>query len=67
MRRTLTRRQREVLLLKARGKGDREVAHALSISPWTVRNHTQQAFIRLGVGSLREAFVELGWLVVPAA
>jgi DNA-binding CsgD family transcriptional regulator len=47
----LTPREREVLRLVARGRTNREVAHALWISPHTVRTHLENVFEKLGVTS----------------
>lgn len=65
MTRLLTPRQREVLRLKAKGLGYREIAVALRCSPDTVRSHLSSSYDRLGVGSAEEAYAALGWLVVP--
>jgi DNA-binding CsgD family transcriptional regulator len=47
----LTPREREVLLLVARGQTNREVARTLWISPHTVRSHLEHVFEKLGVTS----------------
>jgi DNA-binding NarL/FixJ family response regulator len=47
----LTRRERTVLVLVARGKSDREIAEALSISPRTVGGHISNLLGKLGVES----------------
>jgi DNA-binding CsgD family transcriptional regulator len=45
----LTPREREVIALVADGRTNGEVAHALGISPETVRKHLENAYERLGV------------------
>lgn len=52
--RTLTSREREVLLHAARGSNRREIAAALFISPATVRTHLQRIMAKLGVHSAAE-------------
>ncbi len=47
--RALTRRELEVLQLLAEGRTDREIAHALSISPRTVGGHVTHLLAKLGV------------------
>ena len=51
----LTRRQREVLTLLARGYTTREIADSLSISPNTARNHIQLIFQKFQVHTRLEA------------
>ena len=51
----LTRRQKEVLTLLARGFGTQEIANHLFISQNTVRNHIQRILERLQVHSRLEA------------
>ncbi len=51
----LTRRERQVLLLLARGLGTAEIANALTISASTTRNHIQSILNKLGVHSRLEA------------
>jgi DNA-binding NarL/FixJ family response regulator len=38
-----------VATLAATGKSNRDIAHALRLSPRTVENHLQRAFVKLGV------------------
>jgi DNA-binding CsgD family transcriptional regulator len=45
----LTPREREVIALVADGRTNGEVAHALEISPETVRKHLENAYEKLGV------------------
>lgn len=54
----LTERQRELLELAARGKTQKEIAKALSISEHTVKNHCRNIYERLGVHSIREALLK---------
>lgn len=51
----LTRREREVLALLARGAGNAAIAEELVISPETARTHIQNAIGKLGVHSRLEA------------
>jgi DNA-binding NarL/FixJ family response regulator len=54
-RRALTRRQRQVLQLAARGRGNAEIAEFLCLSESTVKAHLSAAFARIGVRSRSEA------------
>ena len=47
----LSRREREVLTLMAKGLGNQDIAHQLSISPHTVRTHVQALLTKLDRGS----------------
>lgn len=51
----LTRRETEILGLMTAGLGTRGIAASLSVSPCTVRNHTQNILRKLGVHSRLEA------------
>lgn len=51
----LTRREREVLLLVARGKSNREIARELGISEQTVRTHVSSILGKLGLASRTQA------------
>jgi DNA-binding NarL/FixJ family response regulator len=51
----LTRREREVLALLARGAGNVAIAETLVISPETARTHIQNVIAKLGVHSRLEA------------
>jgi DNA-binding CsgD family transcriptional regulator len=53
----LTRQEREVLELIARGVDNQTVAERLFLSPATVRNHITRIFAKLGVRSRAEAIV----------
>lgn len=54
---TLTKREREVVLLMCRGYTQDEIAESLSISPSTVRKHKQHIYDQLGVHNEREALL----------
>jgi DNA-binding CsgD family transcriptional regulator len=41
----------EVLRLVARGLSSREIAERLTLSPKTVRNHTERIFAKTGAGN----------------
>jgi NarL family two-component system response regulator LiaR len=63
----LTEREIEVLQAVARGKGNREIGKALSISPHTVQVHVRNIFGKLGVSSRIEAVayaVRQGWITL---
>jgi DNA-binding NarL/FixJ family response regulator len=47
----LSRREREVLTLMAKGLGNRDIADQLSISPHTVRTHVQALLTKLDRGN----------------
>jgi PAS domain S-box-containing protein len=51
----LTRREREVLVLLARGLETRAIARTLFVSPVTVRNHVQRLLRKMGAHSRAEA------------
>ena len=51
----LTRREREILLLLARGADNQTIAQTLVISPETARTHIQKVLGKLGVHSRLEA------------
>lgn len=51
----LTRREREVIVLVARGLTNREVARMLNIAPRTVDKHLENAYRQLGVTNRVEA------------
>lgn len=61
----LSQREREVLLLAARGLSNKEIAVRLSLSSRTVQSHLQSVFGKLGVASRTEAVargLREGWL-----
>jgi PAS domain S-box-containing protein len=65
---TLTARERQVLLLLARGLGTKEIANSLTISHSTTRNHINNILSKLGVHSRLEAVAQLyqnGEIQVP--
>ncbi len=53
----LTRREREVIELIARGKSDAAIAEALSLSRNTVRNHVARLYAKIGAHNRGEAIV----------
>jgi DNA-binding CsgD family transcriptional regulator len=58
----LTPSQLYLLRKMATGQTRLQVADEMHISRHTVKNHLMEAFRRLGVSSLVQAFVKLGWL-----
>jgi DNA-binding CsgD family transcriptional regulator len=54
----LTARQHEVLRLLAEGRSTDEIAHALTLSPTTVRNHVAALLTVLGVHSRLQAVLK---------
>jgi DNA-binding NarL/FixJ family response regulator len=64
----LTTREREVLVLIARGLSNREIARWLTLSVETVKTHVKRIFMKLGIRDRAQAVVvayEAG-LVVPS-
>lgn len=64
----LTRRQLEIVGLVRCGLSNKEVAHALGLTPATVRKHLENAFVRLGVTNRTAAVAEVfrdGSIVTP--
>ncbi|WP_267244883.1 response regulator transcription factor [Streptomyces sp. PR69] len=53
----LTPREREVLILVAQGKSNRQVANALGISEKTVKNHLSALFSKIGAADRTQAVV----------
>jgi predicted ATPase/DNA-binding CsgD family transcriptional regulator len=53
--RVLTPREVEVLRLIANGRSDREIAHALGVSPRTIQTHVNGVFAKLGANTRAEA------------
>jgi len=55
----LTPREREVAQLLARGATNEEIARALWISRYTVKDHVKAVYAKLGVGSRAELTAKL--------
>ena len=53
--RVLSRRELELLLLAARGMGNRQIASHLGISEATVKRHVANVYLKMGVSSRGEA------------
>ena len=51
----LTSREQEILSHVSKGLLDKEIAHLLSISIWTVHNHVKNIYEKLGVHNRTEA------------
>jgi DNA-binding NarL/FixJ family response regulator len=65
----LTRRERDVVQLLARGLGDRDMAQHLFISVRTVQTHLSHIYAKLGVHTRTEAAlmaVREGWVTLPS-
>jgi DNA-binding NarL/FixJ family response regulator len=56
----LTKREREVATLAARGLTSREIAETIVVSTRTVENHLQRAYEKLGVGGRSQLAAALG-------
>ena len=54
----LTDREQEILNHLSRGYLDKEIAHLLSISIWTVHNHVKNIYDKLGVHNRTEAVLK---------
>jgi len=52
---TLTKREVEILNMIGIGKSNKEIAEELSISYWTVKNHVNNLFAKLGIHTRAEA------------
>lgn len=61
----LTSHQQAILKMRAEGLSVSEVAGRLDISDQTVKNHIANAYARLEVTNMAEAFLVLGWLRIP--
>jgi len=53
----ITPREQEVLLLAARGMGNKDIAVSLKVSPLTVKNYFVDIFAKLGARSRTEAVI----------
>ncbi|SDL57100.1 response regulator [Nonomuraea jiangxiensis] len=53
----LTEREREILVLIARGRSNPEIASDLSVSPSTVKNHVTSLFAKIGVRDRAQAVI----------
>jgi DNA-binding NarL/FixJ family response regulator len=65
----LTYREEQVLAGLVRRLSNKEIAHELGISTATVKRHVANLYLKLGVGSRREAerlANSLGWVPFPA-
>lgn len=58
-------RPRELEAVKLAWRGQREAAHRMGITVHTLKNHLDRAYHALGVGSLLDMYVLLGWLRIP--
>jgi DNA-binding CsgD family transcriptional regulator len=45
----LTRREREVALMVSTGLSNKQIAHQLRLSEWTVSSYLRRVFVKLGV------------------
>jgi DNA-binding NarL/FixJ family response regulator len=52
---SLTPREREILTHLSEAMSNKEIAHAMHLSPETVKSHLQRIYTKLGVGSRSEA------------
>jgi LuxR family transcriptional regulator, maltose regulon positive regulatory protein len=63
----LSERELEVLALLAQRLTNKEIAHALSISPMTVKRHSSNIYQKLAVGGRREAVAKAAVLGLVSA
>jgi len=64
----LTDREREVLVLVAQGKSNRDIAQALQVRPRTAETHVSNIMAKLGAGSRSDAIgkaVQRGLIAPP--
>jgi DNA-binding CsgD family transcriptional regulator len=59
---SLTKREDEVLRVKAEGRSTKEIAEQLGISTQTVRNHLTAGYHKLGVTDIVGAMWAKGWV-----
>jgi DNA-binding NarL/FixJ family response regulator len=62
---TLPPRQMQLLRILAKGGKIKDAAIEAGIAEQTAKNHLRFAYRTLGVNSLVQAYVVLGWLCVP--
>jgi DNA-binding NarL/FixJ family response regulator len=63
----LSEREREILDSLREGKTNVDIALALDISPFTVKNHVQRIFRKIGVSNRTQAAARYGDAVRDAA
>ena len=61
----LTKRQRQTIVLVAKGLSNVEIGRALEIAPRTVDKHIANVFESLAVRSRTGALCKLGWVTIP--
>jgi DNA-binding NarL/FixJ family response regulator len=61
----LSPREAEILLLRAQGYGNKEVADQLGLSQQTVKNYAFSAYKALDVTGIVGAMWKLGWVTLP--
>jgi DNA-binding NarL/FixJ family response regulator len=61
----ISTRQRQVLARMAMGRSNSEIAGDLGIAEDTVKGHIRSMYAALDVHSREEAYLIVGWLVVP--
>ena len=65
LRHGLSPRQYAYLRALATGRAIKEVAYEFGVAEGTVKNTLVVTYTRLGVRGKVEAFVQMGWIVVP--